>query len=181
MHNALLATMSFSLTTGWHGTAALLSSLPSLNNVPGVSGTVSFALLCLCGALSSFFGAATFRAFGFSKITVVNNAVNGLVILSSLAFPTPLTQYGSTALMGLCVGGAVVAQQSCERPSLRLLLACASCTPANFRCACHVDADVTWLSVQYAEASGMPPASSVGLFNGMLQGFTATSCAYELA
>ena len=27
----------------------------------------------------------------------------------------------------------------------------------------------------------MPPASSVGLFNGMLQGFTATSCAYELA
>ena len=25
VHNALLATMSFSLTTGWHGTAALLS------------------------------------------------------------------------------------------------------------------------------------------------------------
>ena len=132
VHNALLATMSFSLTTGWHGTAALLSSLPSLNNVPGVSGTVSFAIICLCGALSSFFGAATFRAFGFSKVTVLNNAVNGLVILSSLAFPTPLTQYGSTALMGLCVGGAVVAQQSCAQP-FPWLLACASCTLANFR------------------------------------------------
>ena len=91
----ILATYSFCLTTGWHGTAALLSSLPSLNDEPGVSGTISFAIICLAVTLSSAFGAASLQTFGLKPCLVVNNISNGLLIAASLMWPTGLLTQGS--------------------------------------------------------------------------------------